>query len=108
MLRLASVIAVAGLLAACNPAAEDGPAVATPEGPQNEAVATDTTKTETPQTAGANSFTEEQARGHIEAAGYTDVKGLTQNPQGIWEGSGMKDGAETKVSVDFKGAVTTR
>ena len=67
----------------------------------------DTTPTtgETTQTAGANSFTENQARGAIEKAGYSNVSALMQNEQGVWTGKGTRNGAETTVSVDYKGAV---
>ncbi|MFZ5719526.1 MAG: hypothetical protein ACOY5Y_08695 [Pseudomonadota bacterium] len=60
------------------------------------------------QSAGSNSFTEGQARGHIENAGYTGVTGLTKTADGLWIGKAMKDGRTTNVSVDFKGAVTAQ
>src|SRR4051794_13381089 len=61
-------------------ATQAGGAVSPPNSPQNDAINTDTNKTETTQTAGSNSFTEDQAKGHIEKAGYTDVTGLTKTP----------------------------
>lgn len=57
-------------------------------------------------TPGANSFTEAQARSAIEAAGYTGVGALTQDANGVWSGTAAKDGVQTKVSVDYKGAVS--
>jgi putative membrane protein len=61
----------------------------------------------TPQ-AGANSFTEAQARTWIEKAGYTDVGGLVKSEDGVWRGSAKKNGVAVAVAVDFKGNVTTR
>ncbi len=58
--------------------------------------------------AASNSFTEGQAKGHIENAGYTDVTGLTKGADGMWTAKAMKDGKTMDVSLDFKGAVTAR
>jgi hypothetical protein len=65
-----------------------GGAVSPPNSPQNDAV--------------------NQAKGHIENAGYTDVTGLTKTPEGLWTGSAKKDGKTVHVSVDFKGAVSAK
>lgn len=61
----------------------------------------------TPQ-AGANSFTEAQARSWIEKAGYTDVGALVKSEDGVWRGSAKKNGVNVAVAVDFKGNVTPR
>lgn len=58
--------------------------------------------------AGANSFTEAQARSWIEKAGYTDIGGLMKAEDGVWRGSAKKNGATVAVTVDFKGNVTPR
>lgn len=107
------VAAATAALAACGPKTETaagdntaGPAVSTSETPRNTAVDTTPTTGETTQTPGANSFTEAQARGAIESAGYTAVSPLTQNEAGLWQGRGTKGGHEVAVSVDYKGAVT--
>lgn len=55
--------------------------------------------------AGANSFTEEQAKARIEAQGYTNVSNLTKDAESIWRGSATKDGKSVRVAVDFKGNV---
>ena len=55
--------------------------------------------------AGANSFTENQARKRIEDMGYTNVMGLKKDDQSIWRGTAMKDGATMPVALDFKGNV---
>ena len=63
---------------------------------------------QTTPVAGANSFTEGQARDHIEKAGYTGVTALTKTPDGMWTGTATKGGKSATVSVDFKGAVTAK
>jgi hypothetical protein len=65
------------------------------------------TATGTP-VAGANSFTESQARSRIEAAGFSQITNLRKDDQGIWRGQAMHAGASTPVSMDFHGAVTAR
>ena len=60
-----------------------------------------------PPAAGANSFTEGQARGHIENSGYTNVTALSKDADGVWHGSAMKGGKTYNVSLDFKGNVVT-
>jgi hypothetical protein len=111
MRRLASVLLAAGMLTACNPAGEGKAVSAPPEGEaQNDAINTDANTTETgaAPAAAASSFTEEQARGQITNAGYTNVGELTQGEDGVWSGTATKDGSQSTVAVDFKGAVTTR
>lgn len=115
-----SFLCVAGaatLLSACgDPNATDarkgdnaaGPAISASETPRNEAVDTTPTTGETAQTPGANSFTEAQARGAMEKAGYAIVGPLSQTAEGIWQGKATKDGAEKTVSVDYKGAVSAQ
>jgi hypothetical protein len=61
--------------------------------------------TTTAPAAGANSFTEGQARSRIEAAGYTNVTGLTRDNSGVWRGRAMQGGAAVDVGLDFQGNV---
>ena len=58
--------------------------------------------------AGANSFTEAQARERMEKAGYTQVSGLRKDDQGIWRASAMQGGKQVNVSLDFRGNVVTQ
>ena len=58
--------------------------------------------------AGANSFTEGQAKSRIESSGYTQVSELKKDNNGIWTGSAMKDGKKVDIKVDFQGNVVTR
>src|SRR5690242_11987939 len=100
-MRFALMAAAAALaaLAACQPNSEK----------TNPAVATDEAKAEreaAAPAAGANSFTEAQARDHATKAGYTNVSALTQSADGAWQGTATKDGASVTVVVDYQGNVT--
>jgi hypothetical protein len=55
---------------------------------------------------GATSFTEAEARKHLEHSGYTSPQGLMKGKDGVWRGSAMKGGAKVNVGLDFKGNVT--
>jgi putative membrane protein len=83
-----------------------GGAVSPPEA--NGAVNTDANKTSSDVKPAANSFTESQAKGHIENAGYTEVTGLTKTPDGMWTAKAKKGGKTMNVAIDFKGAVTAK
>ena len=58
--------------------------------------------------AGANSFTEGQAKSQIEAKGYTAVSELKKDKDGVWRGQAQKSGAAIAVSVDFQGNVVAK
>jgi hypothetical protein len=58
--------------------------------------------------AGANSFTEAQAKVRIEKAGFSQVSGLRKDDQGIWRASAKKGESQVNVSLDFRGNVTTQ
>ena len=58
--------------------------------------------------AGANSFTENQAKDRIQKAGFSEVKGLRKDDQGVWRGSAKKGGKQVNVSVDFRGNVVAQ
>lgn len=58
-----------------------------------------------PPLAGANSFTEEQARDRIAKAGFADVKALKKDDQGVWRGEASKSGAAVHVALDYRGNV---
>ena len=55
--------------------------------------------------AGANSFTEAQAKSRFEAAGYSNVSGLIKDKDGIWRGKASKGGATVDVGLDYQGNV---
>lgn len=56
---------------------------------------------------GANSFTEDQARGRFAKAGYEAVGKLTKQ-NGVWQGTATKGGKRAAVMLDYKGNVTAR
>jgi hypothetical protein len=66
---------------------------------------TATTKTETPPLAGANSFTEAQAKDRIAQAGFQDVKDLKKDDQGIWRATARKGDSQVNVALDYRGNV---
>jgi hypothetical protein len=78
------------------------------QGPGNKAINTDKTNNPGAPVAGANSFTEGQAKARIEDKGFTGVSGLKKDDEGVWRGTAMKDGKSVAVSVDFQGNVVAR
>ena len=55
--------------------------------------------------AGANSFTEGQARSRLEDAGFTAIEGLAKDDQGFWRGRAMHNGQANEVALDFRGRI---
>ena len=80
----------------------------TPANPdaKTPAVATSTTVNPGAPAAGANSFTEAQAKSRLEAAGFTNVSGLMKDKDGVWRGKASKAGTVNSVSLDYQGNVT--
>ena len=74
------------------------PAVNTPNSPPNPGA----------PVAGANSFTEGQAKSWIEARGFSNVAGLNKDADGVWRGTATQGGKSVKVSVDFQGNVVSQ
>ncbi|MBD9650431.1 PepSY domain-containing protein [Ensifer sp. NPDC090286] len=72
----------------------DTPAVATP----------DTTNPTAP-VAGANSFTEAQAKDRLTKAGYSDVTGLKLDDKGVWRATASKDGKSVQLALDYQGNI---
>ncbi|MDB5509052.1 MAG: hypothetical protein JWL93_1521 [Hyphomicrobiales bacterium] len=58
--------------------------------------------------AGANSFTEGQAKSRIEGAGYASVSGLAKDKDGIWRGKATKGGKTMDVGLDYQGNVVAK
>ena len=58
--------------------------------------------------AGANSFTEGQAKSRIEARGFTNIAGLAKDSDGVWRGTATQGGKSVKVIVDFQGNVVSQ
>ena len=55
--------------------------------------------------AGANSFTEGQAKDRAMAAGYTAVSELKKDDKGIWRGTASQNAKQVNIAVDYKGNV---
>jgi hypothetical protein len=76
--------------------------------PSTPAVATPNTNNPGAPAAGANSFTEGQAKSRIEASGFTEVSGLAKDKDGVWRGKAKKAGASHSVSLDYQGNVVAK
>jgi hypothetical protein len=95
------LVAASGLLAAS--------AIAqTIAGDSNPSLKDPAAQTVTAPARGANSFTEDQARGRITDAGYTGVTALAKNESGQWTGTAMRGGKTVGVALDYKGNVSVR
>lgn len=78
------------------------------KGPNNKAVNSATENNPGAPVAGANSFTEGQAKSRIESHGFSNVTDLKKDDSGVWRGKAMKDGKSVAVSLDFQGNVVAR
>ena len=78
------------------------------DGPSNPAVRTGEGNTATAPVAGANSFTEGEAKSRIEARGFANVSELKKDEQGIWRGKAQREGKSVDVALDFQGNVFAR
>ena len=58
--------------------------------------------------AGANSFTEGQAKSRLESAGYSNVTALAKDKDGVWRGKGSKGGKAMDVSLDYQGNIVAK
>src|SRR5258705_6861051 len=99
-LAIAAAAAMITGTAMAQPANRDAntPAVNTPNSPPNPGA----------PVAGANSFTEGQAKSRIESHGFTNVAGLRKDGDGVWRGTATQAGKSVKVSVDFQGNVVSQ
>jgi hypothetical protein len=79
----------------------------TNQSPTPSAVATGNaaSKTSAAPVAGANSFTESEARDRLKAHGYTGITELMKDDQSIWRAKAMKDGKPVMVALDFQGNI---
>jgi hypothetical protein len=101
-MRVLTVTAAALAIATSIAHAQDAPAQS---GPQNPAVKSTDQNNSSAPVAGANSFTLSEAKSKIEAKGYTHVRKLQKDSDGVWRGMAMKDGQTGPVSVDYQGNV---
>ena len=91
------------IIAATLPLLAAGPVLAQTSGTTSPATA----RSAAAPVPGANSFTEGEARKHIESHGFTDVSGLKKDHQGIWHAEAKQNGKKGRVALDFKGNVVS-
>ncbi len=94
-----AVLASSAMAQTQNPPAQDSPqnsAINTQDSPNRQVNA---------PVAGANSFTEGQAKSRIENMGFVDVTDLKKDDNGVWRGRAMRSGQTVDVSVDYQGNV---
>jgi negative regulator of sigma E activity len=103
-----SLVVAAALALAVGVASAQSPNPPAQSGPNNPAVNTTGTNNANQPVAGANSFTEGQAKSRIEESGYKSVSELKKDDNGVWRGKAMKDGKPVTVSLDFQGNVIAR
>jgi hypothetical protein len=77
------------------------------DGPQNSAINTQDSSNRqvNAPVAGANSFTQGEAKSRIEKMGFANVSDLNKDDDGVWRGRAMKDGKTVEVSLDYQGNV---
>ncbi len=110
MLNKYALALVIGAATIGSAAAQQVPA--NPNAPSNPAVTMPTPSGAAPvvaaPAAGANSFTEMQAKARLENQGFTGVTGLTKDTDGVWRGMGTKAGRSMSVSVDYRGNIVEK
>ena len=104
-MRVARIIPIILLLATGGALAQNPPAN---NGPNNKAVNSKSENNPGAPVAGANSFTEGQAKSRIRIHGFSNVTDLKKDDAGVWRGKAMKDGKSVDVSLDFQGNVVAR
>lgn len=57
---------------------------------------------------GDNKISEADAKAKFETAGYSNVGNLKLDGDGIWRGTGMKEGKSVDVSLDYQGNIFPR
>jgi hypothetical protein len=100
LIVMAALALSASVAYAQNPPAQSGPG--------NPAVNTTGKNNSNAPVAGANSFTQGEAKSRIEKSGFTNVSDLKKDDSGVWRGKAMKDGKSQEVSLDFQGNVIAR
>jgi len=55
--------------------------------------------------AGANSYTEGQARSRLEANGFSGITGLQKDDNGFWRATATHGGSSGDVALDFRGRI---
>lgn len=68
--------------------------------PHNPAIKTTEGNNPGAPAAGANSFTQGEARSRIAKQGFTNVSALKKDKAGVWHGKAKQDGKTMNVSLD--------
>lgn len=84
------------------------PVPASPVAPANPAINSTGPNNPGAPAAGANSFTERQAKARLNDQGFSDVGALTKDKDGIWRGKATRNGQTVDVGVDYQGNVVAR
>lgn len=87
--------------------ADERPAPARPEAPIGAArsLPEAATRADAPLEPGRTSFTEAQARGRFEQAGFLQPSELRLEDNGIWRAVAQRDGRSVRVGLDYRGTV---
>jgi hypothetical protein len=104
MTKILSLAVVLGMIGAGTAFAQT--AATTPSVSPSAVIKTSPDAKDTPSpVAGANSFTEAEARSRLEANGYTNITGLEKDAKSIWRGRAVKGGTSVHVALDFQGTI---
>jgi hypothetical protein len=103
MKKTLGLVVVLGIIGAGAAFAQTAPI--TPRVNSPAVIATSPDVKTTPPVAGANSFTEGEARHRLEANGYTNVTDLRKDDHSVWHGKAMKGGTLVHVALDYQGTI---
>ena len=103
-----SLLLASGLLLLAGAAAAQSQNPPANQGPGNPAINRSEGNNPGAPVAGANSFTEGQAKSRLESNGYSNVTALQKDDAGVWRGKAEKDGKPVEVSLDFQGNVVAK
>jgi hypothetical protein len=101
---ISRILIAGGLMMATGAIAQ----TATHTGSHNPAVKDSSPAPVAAPAAGANSFSEDQARGRFAKAGFASVTALAKDDNGVWRGKAMKGRKSVNVALDYKGNVSSR
>lgn len=105
MRQIFALVALLAVIGTANAQNQNPPAN---PGPGNSAINSNTGNNPGAPVAGANSFTEGQAKSRMELNGLSNVSDLKKDDNGVWRGKAMKGGKSVDVSLDFQGNVTAQ
>src|ERR1700691_2147867 len=107
MKNVLPAVLVLGLISASAAFAQTAPSNQAPNAPVLLIPSVGATSAPAP-VAGANSFTEAEARHRIETQGYTGLTMLQKDDQSVWRGKAMKDGKSVDVALDYQGNIVVQ